>query len=291
MSRLFDAALPDEDEGLPRRLMGRQHAGLLRRLMGREDAAYGASARKKRALQQPILFVDYRASDTSIAFEVLGATGSNYRVQFVSSAAGGWSCTCPDYAPHGRAPRRGHKCKHIFFVLARILHVPIDDDREAPPAFKTIDQVEAAMVRQRVGRQFTYDPTQPLPPSPPPRPPARVPTAGRRRHHRRHAPEEEGDEAAPPSSPDASLAAPVEAKSISVPQRPYLGDECCICYDKFTPDCAVFFCESTCGKTVHQTCFQRLVDFKQAPLCPYCRADMRPAGLSLPTARKRRRRS
>jgi hypothetical protein len=175
--------------------------------------------------------------------------------------------------------------------LARVLHVTIDDDRAAPPAFKSIDQIEAAMVAQHVAQQFTYDPTQPLPP----------PTMASRRR-REHLPESDEAEAAPPSSPDTSSpSSEGEAKSppSSVPpappakvvQRPYLGDECCICYDKFTAECSVFFCEATCGKTVHQACFQRLVDFKQAPLCPYCRADMRPDGLILSKGRKRRRRA
>ncbi|CAN0907217.1 Mitogen-activated protein kinase kinase kinase 1 [Linum grandiflorum] len=48
------------------------------------------------------------------SFFVLGATGNVYTVSLTSVP----SCTCPD---------RTSPCKHIFFVLIRVLGVPLDD--------------------------------------------------------------------------------------------------------------------------------------------------------------------
>jgi predicted nucleic acid-binding Zn finger protein len=232
------------------------------------------SARKRRALEQRILFGGYRASDSIVTFDVLGTTGKCYIVRF-SSTNEGWSCTCPDYALRGR----GHRCKHIYFVLARVLHVSIVEDAQSSAAansgsFKSVEDVEAAMITQQVARQFVYDPT----------PPSRDPT-------------KEADAPPPPpppaSAPSSLALSASDVKTVvpdrnaGVKQRPYLGDDCAICYETFTPECAVFYCNTTCGKTVHRGCFQRLVDFKGEPMCPYCRADMRPEGM---VAAKRRRR-
>jgi hypothetical protein len=269
MSRLFDPAeLKFDDDGDD---VGSSYGGWRRRGRGAQTAEQ-TSARKQRALQQRIFFVDCRTTDRDISFEVLGTSDKSYHVRFLADKRE-WSCTCPDYAPQGRAPRRGHRCKHIFFVLARVLHLSLDDG----PTFTTIDQVEAAMVAQQVARQFVYDPTQPLPPP-----------AERRAQRGPTSPTDSSDGDNKSSDGD-SKSSDGDGKSRRVAQRPFAGEDCGICYDKFTADSSVFFCETTCGKSVHQACFQRLVDFKQEPRCPYCRADMRPQGLSLHRKTKRRR--
>lgn len=237
----------------------------------------GAVARKQRALRQRIFFVDARATDSHMCFEVLGTTDNSYQVKFAADK-GAWSCTCPDYAPRGRMPRHGHRCKHIFFVLARVLHLAIDEHDTT--TLHTIDQVEAAMTAQQVARQFVYDPTQPLPP-PAPRP-------ERKRSDGSSPTSSDDSEVERDDSPATATAAP--APTARVPQRPFVGDHCCICFDTFAADSPVFFCETTCGKSVHRECFQRLVDFKQEPRCPHCRADMRPDGLVLQKPKSKRRR-
>jgi len=69
--------------------------------------------RLQRALEQRILLVDQELkSATEMWFKVLGTSGTTYKV-VVSEHQ---SCTCPDYT------RRNKKCKHIYFVLRRVLN-------------------------------------------------------------------------------------------------------------------------------------------------------------------------
>ncbi|MED6193335.1 hypothetical protein PIB30_018277 [Stylosanthes scabra] len=68
------------------------------------------SDRIVRALRHRLLLL-HRSTAT---FFVLGATGNVYTVNLSSTP----SCTCPD---------RTTPCKHILFVLIRILGVPLDD--------------------------------------------------------------------------------------------------------------------------------------------------------------------
>ena len=56
------------------------------------------------------------ADGTSQAFDVLGATGNVYTVTVGLSP----HCTCPDHA-------KGNICKHIIFVMRRVLHRSSDD--------------------------------------------------------------------------------------------------------------------------------------------------------------------
>lgn len=221
--------------------------------------------RKRRALEQRLLFIDHRATAESILFEVLGTQGTPWNVKFTAGTQE-WCCSCPDFAPAGRAPRRGHRCKHIYFVLARILHVPLDGHA----GFRSVDEVEAAMVAQQVGRQFIYDPAEVYPPTPPLRP-AAAPSSP-----------------TTPTDPDEEKAARIVGLVVKVPQRSHVGEDCAICLEPMSKECAVVFCETMCGKSCHRSCFQRYADHKKTTSCPYCRADMKPDGITLS---KRRRRS
>lgn len=66
-----------------------------------------SASRKTRALGQRILLL--RTEDKS--FSVLGTSGVVYRVNLHQTP----TCTCPDYNT------RGGRCKHIYFVLCRVL--------------------------------------------------------------------------------------------------------------------------------------------------------------------------
>lgn len=214
-----------------------------------------SASRKKRALSQRILFVDYRSNDSFIQFEVLGTKGNSYHVKFCDKK---WSCTCPDY--RGRPWNKNHQCKHIFFVLARVLHVKIDGKNDSEEEnkrlgyFQSVNEVENTMISNQISQQFIYDPSAAQ----------RTPT--------------------PTPPPSTATSKPTTSK---VKQRNYVGEDCGICFDTFTSTCEVYFCDNTCGKSVHQSCFQTLVNFKQKPLCPYCRADMLPDTLVLPSKRRR----
>ncbi|XP_047307335.1 mitogen-activated protein kinase kinase kinase 1 [Impatiens glandulifera] len=64
-----------------------------------------------RALDHPLRLLD-RSSESE--FSVLGSTGNVYTVCLSTTP----SCTCPD---------RTVPCKHIYFILIRVLGVPMDD--------------------------------------------------------------------------------------------------------------------------------------------------------------------
>lgn len=80
--------------------------------------------RIQRAFQHRLYLIDKKmiASDGSspsgCEFYVLGATGNVYTVKLETKP----SCTCPDAA-------KGHTCKHILFVMLRVLKLPQSDPR------------------------------------------------------------------------------------------------------------------------------------------------------------------
>jgi hypothetical protein len=69
------------------------------------------SARKSRGLTQKLFLIE--TIDNSI-FSIMGSTGNVYTVIIKDNP----SCSCPDFAT------RHNRCKHIYFVLIRIMNVP-----------------------------------------------------------------------------------------------------------------------------------------------------------------------
>jgi hypothetical protein len=79
--------------------------------------SHDAQTRILRANTQRMFLVDRRsttASGIGAAFDVLGSTGNIYTVTIARSV----KCTCPD-AARGNLP-----CKHVIFVLLKVLKVP-----------------------------------------------------------------------------------------------------------------------------------------------------------------------
>jgi hypothetical protein len=78
-------------------------------------------ARKSRGMAQKIFLILTHEYDKSILerkYEVMGTTGNVYTVTIKNSPA----CTCPDYI------QRHKRCKHIYFVLTRIMKVKKDQE-------------------------------------------------------------------------------------------------------------------------------------------------------------------
>lgn len=224
------------------------------------------TSRKRRALQDPIYFIDHRIYSTnndnkSIQFRVLGTSQNAYTMDFYKSQRSNrfcWKCACRDFEI------RQKPCKHIQFIWYRVLnvnsaHVHTDDG----PFFDSVDAVQERILNR---------PSLPTtPPTPHPvSPPSIVSTT---------------------TSPSTSPSTP--PSSSIVQQRPYLGQNCPICYETFTNECQVYYCEEKCGNSVHQTCFQTFVRFSKKTACPLCRHTMIPTGLDLDclqhSVRKRRR--
>lgn len=81
------------------------------------SSSYDVQLRKQNGLSHPLLYVDHTVNegDRNIIVYVLGTTRNVYQVKFKSCSKP--SCDCPDFK------KRRLQCKHIYFVLLRILQV------------------------------------------------------------------------------------------------------------------------------------------------------------------------
>jgi hypothetical protein len=97
--------------------------------------------RKSRGKEQKIFLILTHEYDDVInerKYEVMGTTGNVYTVSIINSP----TCTCPDFLT------RGKRCKHIYFILTRIMkvekiHEDIQTytDKELIHMFKNIPQI------------------------------------------------------------------------------------------------------------------------------------------------------
>ena len=83
----------------------------------RSHASQASSDRIGRALSQRMYLLEEEARGDGRLYKILGSTGNVYDVTIDREP----SCSCPD-------ARKGNICKHIFFVMVRVLRC----DRDAP---------------------------------------------------------------------------------------------------------------------------------------------------------------
>jgi hypothetical protein len=210
---------------------------------------YESGLRRQRAFTQRIYFLGHQIMSSDIRFSIQGTSGV-WEVKFAPGAARGRRCfsgwSC------SCPDNRGIPCKHIYFMWARVLGIelPAGSLTSQHPWFDSVAAVEEMMRENHAARAL----------GPPP------PSTG-------------DDDAATGSGSNNST-------KPRVAQRAYLGEACPVCYETFTTDCLVCFCETNCGNSIHHQCYQNAVNFSGKTSCPYCRADMRPAGIII---RKRRR--
>ncbi|GLC51966.1 hypothetical protein PLESTB_000568100 [Pleodorina starrii] len=188
-------------------------------------------------------------------FHVLGATGNVYAVRICRSPA----CTCPDYA-------KGHLCKHILFVMLRVLRQSPDNPLIWQRALLT-SEVEAVLgplaaadgsgaAAAAGGGGGAIDQS----------------VLAAERVRQRYAAITGGAAAAAAGAAGGGSGGGV--------QRPVEG-ECPICYEDMVPGGggrgaeAITFCRS-CGNNMHKACFDRWASSKrsggQTVTCIYCRA-------------------
>ena len=76
--------------------------------------------RKQRGITQKLFLIETlkKKDEKSREYVIMGSTGNVYNVNITNDP----TCTCPDYTNHA------NRCKHIFFVLVRIMKV-IDPDK------------------------------------------------------------------------------------------------------------------------------------------------------------------
>ncbi len=79
-------------------------------------------ARLSRALNQPLYLVEDLCSEHETAWKIMGNSGTAYRVGLpLNLDVNLLECECMDHQ------RRKLACKHILFVLHRVLRLPLDE--------------------------------------------------------------------------------------------------------------------------------------------------------------------
>ncbi|ORY89438.1 hypothetical protein BCR35DRAFT_300624 [Leucosporidium creatinivorum] len=177
-----------------------------------------------------------RTTETSEEFNVLGSTGNVYTVSIRTLP----SCTCPDGA-------KGNHCKHIIFVLLKILQVPLEVNL----------WYQAALLQTELRAIFAH-----ARPAPQDRQAERV-----AKLYRVATGEEEAD---------AEAEAGGSGSGVVQKKLPEEGDDCPICYEEFTvgQKKGLVFCLALqgCGNPLHSICFGQWSKQAHPVTCPLCRA-------------------
>ena len=200
-----------------------------------------AGSRRERALHQRLYLLERR---TASEFVVLGNTGNAYDVTLEPLPR----CSCPDWRFRGRAQR----CKHILFVLLRVLAAP-PHSAAADTAARRIPPDELAALLAAPARHVADASPQLL---------ARY----------------------------AALAAGESVPELPPRVIDAATDVCAICYEALVDatNAPLVHCRLGCGSSVHAACFARWAAAKRAAretlTCVYCRAPWEP-----PRPAKRRR--
>ena len=185
--------------------------------------------RQQRGLNDRLLLVEQIVADTGFThFMVLGTRGSTYVVKLTEEP----TCSCPDFST------RGCRCKHIYFVLQRVLGC---GDRLAFQSKFTPDQLT---------RMLTGQPFLPPPPS--------------------------LNQADDNKVIVIDLTKDDDAKVLQRPITN--DDPCPMCYEIMDPKTEeIVYCKLKCGQNMHKQCFQRWSDRQlkvlhlQNVTCPMCR--------------------
>lgn len=97
--------------------------------------------RVKRALKQKLYLIDSSIiNDFHRDFNIMGTTGNVYCVSVKSEP----ECTCPDHKINN------NRCKHIYFILIRVMNVDIND---ADEEYFTDIELEAMFVKD-ISKKF-----------------------------------------------------------------------------------------------------------------------------------------
>eukprot|EP00048_Salpingoeca_helianthica_P021353 m.11819 g.11819 ORF g.11819 m.11819 type:complete len:365 (+) comp5873_c0_seq1:129-1223(+) len=207
----------------------------------RKSCPASTTARIQRALYQRLYLLSRRAPESQCScprstphhteFAVLGSTGNVYDVTICRNQ----TCSCPD-------GQRGAQCKHILFVMLKVLQVP----RTSPVLYQD------ALIPSELEEIFANAPQG--------RTTVEAPKAARDAYKKMAGEDDE-------SKPDAAAAAD-EPKP-----KDYVGEFCGICYDVLAEADEITWCKSSCGKSVHKGCFTHWEKAQTGRVtCVYCRA-------------------
>ena len=222
-------------------------------------------ARLERALAQRMYLIDREdqldaesSTVTSAAFSVLGSTGNVYRV-CISTVP---DCDCPDFV---RNP--SHSCKHVLFVLSRVLRVPTTNPILFQKALLS-SELQSILVNREAEETLANDSVRSQ----------YLELTGR--SPSKFKPAEAAGEAST-ATEDAK-----KEGALSTRRPIEEGDECPICFEGLSlcPDGELMWCEPPlasgpavatvgCGKALHKDCGGRWLTARNGQTtCPFCRA-------------------
>ena len=169
--------------------------------------------RKNRSLTQRLYLIESCKINERLEREyiVMGSTGNVYHVIIKNSPV----CNCPDYK------QRNNRCKHIYFILIRIMNINNPDkyeynDDDLENMFKNIPEITNYL-------QVSHDVKQ---------------------NYQK-----------------------IKNKKISKD----LDDFCPICLDELENGENIVTCKFSCGRHVHELCFDMLNRNKTNTECIYCK--------------------
>jgi hypothetical protein len=163
--------------------------------------------RKTRSLTQRLYLIEaLPGQDLIREYMIMGSTGNIYKVTITNQCL----CTCPDYQT------RFQMCKHIFFVLLRIMNVD-----------QSFDQHGYVFSNSELQSMFDQIPEL-----------TRTLCVTSDYHNRYLQAKDQVDQFG------------------QVPQRDIQGDACPICLDDFDELKDLDYCKYSCGKSVHKHCLR-----------------------------------
>jgi Ring finger domain/SWIM zinc finger len=237
----------------PRGSKGKKKEEEKRAALFRSSCPFPLRQRLERALTQRLYLVHHDdipaaksvTADTAVNFTVLGSTGNVYTV-VVSLQP---SCNCPDFC------RRHDMCKHIMFVLLKVVGLKVDHSLSYQKAY-VVSELKELLTKLR----------------------ARIRRVGG--SHTAVLANEHVQAAVVASASAAAAAAAAtddneETKQETGVQRRSLDEDadCPICFDDLTSESlnALVYCQSTCGANFHAACIARWLSAASTKSCPNCR--------------------
>ena len=196
----------------------------------RATCSASTQIRIDRAKTQRLFLVECgKVQDLKCEFVVLGSTGNIYSVKIEKEA----SCSCPDHA-------NGHLCKHILFVLLKVMAIDPDSYLIYQEAWT---ESELRMMFDQMKSRFRQVSGAVL---------------ANERVRETFAKLEKGED-------EASLDSKVARKSVT-------EDDCAICFDQMTQDQKTTYCRGRCGANFHAECIKQWLKVNDSkPTCPMCR--------------------
>ncbi|KAJ1975236.1 hypothetical protein H4R34_004413 [Dimargaris verticillata] len=215
-----------------------------------------------RAQEQRMFMVEREElGDGGYKFAILGSTGNVYTVQIDRRPR----CSCIDY-------RYSRFCKHILFVMIKVLRLPPDNPLVYQRAWLRSELAQilanmapdpAAVASKQIQQEYRRL-------AAPDRQPVDPPT----------------DNAAVPKPDDALVSAMgirrrmLVSMALDSNETEADDDLCPICYDIMTPEQwrnqELLWCQRGCGNNVHLVCFEQWREHyrgQKAVTCIYCRTD------------------